>query len=174
MSQIAPISYASSIVGFTSFAFTFFTFTNVFWNTILTLWSAPREMKQHLDNLRSELQGERAYFKTTLRRARSRSRGNRVHEDLGPLKLLSDSIKSLLQRFKHLEEPFLNESPDEKEKDVERSEESVRGDYRPMTLILRWRWMRTKSEIVSMFDTVNRIQTRRIACDTTNALMCVR
>ena len=119
---LAPISYASTIVGFTSFAFTFFTFVRVFWETILTLWSAPKELERLLDNLRLELHEERAYFKSMLRRQRSRSKGMKTHVDTGPLRLLNDSIKELMNEFKRLEEPFLNEPAEEKEKDVERSD----------------------------------------------------
>ena len=124
-SQIPPLSYASIIVGFTSFAFTFFTFVRVFWEALLTLWSAPKEMERLLDNLRLELHGERAYFRSVLRRQRSRSRNQKLHVDLEPIRLLNDSVKNLMNDFKRLEEPFLNEPPDEKEKDVERSEVST-------------------------------------------------
>ena len=139
--SLPKISYASVVVGFISFAFTFFTFLRVFWATILTLWSAPREMTAYLDNLRSELHEERAYFRAMLRRHRSRSRGRRrdsVHDDLAVIKLLNDSVKNLMRRFKDLEAPFLMGTPEQQEKDVERSEESVRGDYAPMTIARRW------------------------------------
>ncbi|KAM0793978.1 hypothetical protein BDR22DRAFT_50505 [Usnea florida] len=171
--RLAPISYASSIVGFTSFAFTFFTFVRVFWETILTLWHAPKQMKAYLDNLRVEIHNERAYFKSALRRTRSRSRSvRRYHEDIAPLKVLNTTVRRIHRLFTKLEEPFLNISPSEAEKDIERdSEESVGTDYAPMTLARRWKWMRTKSDIISIADEVNRIQTQRIACDTTNLLM---
>lgn len=173
--KLAPISYASSIVGFTSFAFTFFTFVRVFWETILTLWSAPKQMMAYLDNLRIEIHNERAYFKSALRRTKSRSRSvRRYHEDVTPLKVLNGTVKRIHREFVRLEEPFLNISPSRAEKDVERhSEESVETDYAPMTFARRWKWMRTKSNIITIADQVNRIQTQRIACDTTNLLMSV-
>ena len=173
--RLAPISYASSIVGFTSFAFTFFTFVKVFWETILTLWHAPKQMKAYLDNLRIEIHNERAYFKSALRRTRSRSRSvRRYHEDVAPLKVLNTTVRRIHRLFTKLEEPFLDISPSKAEKDIERdSEESVGTDYAPMTLARRWKWMRTKSDIISIADEVNRIQTQRIACDTTNLLMWV-
>lgn len=172
-SKLAPISYASSIVGFTSFTFTFFTFVRVFWETILTLWSAPKQMEGYLDNLRLEIHNERAYFKSALRRTRSRSRSvKRYHEDIGPLKILNGSVRRIHRDFVRLEGNFLNVSPSRAEKDVEReSDESVGTDYAPMTLARRWKWMRIKSDIISIADQVNRIQTQRIACDTTNLLM---
>ena len=72
-----------------------------------------------------------------LRRQRSRSRGvrkERVHDDLVEVKLLNESVKSLMRSFKKLEQPFLAESSDMQEKDAERDERSVAGDYAPMTL----------------------------------------
>ena len=164
--KLAPISYASSIVGFTSFAFTFFTFVRVFWETILTLWSAPRQMVAYLDQLRIEIHNERAYFKSALRRTRSRSRSvKKYHEDITPLKILNSSVRRIHREFSRLEEPFLDVSPSRAEKDVEReSEESVNTDYAPMTLGRRWKWMRTKNNIISIADQVNRIQTQRVAC----------
>ena len=164
--KLAPISYASSIVGFTSFAFTFFTFVRVFWETILTLWSAPKQMMSYLDQLRIEIHNERAYFKSALRRSRSRSRSvKRYHEDIAPLKVLNSSVRRIHRAFIKLEEPFLNVTPSRVEKDVERdSETSVDTDYAPMTLGRRWKWMRTKSHVISIADQVNRIQTQRIAC----------
>ena len=119
--NLAPLSYASIIVGFISFAFTFFTFVRVFWETILTLWSAPNELERVLDNLRLELHEERAYLKSMIRRSKSRSRGRKLHVELGPLRLLLDSIRDLMNDFKKLEEPFLSEPVDVQEKDVERS-----------------------------------------------------
>ena len=164
--KLAPISYGSSIVGFTSFAFTFFTFLRVFWETILTLWSAPKQMVGYLDQLRIEIHNERAYFKSALRRTKSRSRSvKRYHEDVTPLKILNSSVRRIHRRFIKLEEPFLDVSSSRAEKDAERdSEESVDTDYAPMTFKRRWRWMRTKSDVISIADQVNRIQTQRIAC----------
>ena len=123
--NLAPLSYASIIVGFTSFAFTFFTFVRVFWETILTLWLAPKELERVLDNLRLELHEEQAYLKSMIRRSKSRSRGRKLHAELGALRLLNHSVRDLMNDFKKLEEPFLSEPADEKEKDVERSEVSM-------------------------------------------------
>lgn len=172
-SSLPTLSFASSTVGFISFAFTFFTFLRVFWETILTLLSAPRRSKAFLDNLRLEIHNERAYFKSALRRTRSRSRSvKRYHEDVGPLKILNATVKRLHREFDRLEAPFLVDSSERNEKDIEnRSVESSSIEYAPMTLRRRWRWMRIKSDIVDMADQVNRIQTQRIACDASNILM---
>ena len=171
-SSLAPISYGSSIVGFTSFAFTFFTFLRVFWETILTLWSAPKEMRVYMDQLRIEIHNERSYFRSALRRTKSRSRSlKKYHEDVSPLRVLNGSIKRIHRGFNRLEEPFLNVSPEKTEKDIERSTEDDEADYAPMTFRRRWKWMRCKGTVISIADQVNRIQTQRIACDTTNVLM---
>lgn len=123
-------------------------------------------MRAYLDQLRIEIHNERAYFKSALRRTRSRSRSvKRYHEDIAPLKTLNGTVRRIHRQFIKLEGPFMNVSPSEAEKDVERdSEESADPDYAPMTLGRRWRWMRTKGDIISIADQVNRIQTQRIAC----------
>jgi len=92
MSELSAISLASTTVGLIGFAFTIFTFLKVFWETILTLLSAPKQMRGYLDNLRLEVHNERAYFKSALRRTRSRSRSvKKYHEDVQPLRIL-DSV----------------------------------------------------------------------------------
>ena len=138
---LPTISYASIIVGFLSFAFTIFTFVRVFWDTIFTLWSAPKQMKLYLDNTRSELLGERAYFKSALRRSRSRTpKKNKEHmyDDSEVIKLLNGTTKNLLRAFEELEAPFLERPGRPDEKDIERSEERFRVEYAPMTLGRRW------------------------------------
>ena len=171
MSSLPTISLASSTVGFISFAFTFFTFLRVFWETILTLWAAPKQMRAYLDNLRLEILNERRYFKVALRRTKSRSRSvKRYHMDLGPLRVLNATVKRLHREFNRLQSPFLLDTPERTEKDVERSDVSDEAEYAPMTFNRRWRWMRSKGDIISMADQVNRIQTQRIACDANEIL----
>ena len=132
--------------------------------------NAPREMKGYLDNLRSELYGERDYFKKAMRQVRSRSKSNpRDHVDCAPLKILNDSVRHLMQDFKRLERPFLEVLPeDEEDKDVEKTEESspFRVKYAPMDFGHRYIWLRSKKDIVALADQVTRIQSRRIAFDT--------
>ena len=172
MSSLPTISLASSTVGFISFAFTFFTFLRVFWETILTLWSAPKQMRAIMDNLRLEIHNERAYFRSALRRTKSRSRSIRkYHEDVGPLRILNSTVKRMHRQFNKLESPFLVETPEKTEKDVERSDVSDEAEYAPMTLSRRWRWMRSKNDVITLADQVNRVQTQRIACDASNILM---
>ena len=132
-------------------------------------------MTGYLDNLRIEIHNERAYFKSALRRTKSRSRSvKRYKEDIGPLKILNGTVKRIHREFTRLEQPFLNVPPSSVDKDIERhSEESVDTDYAPMTLGRRWRWMQTKSDVIMIADQVNRIQTQRLACDTTNMILSV-
>ncbi|MCJ1314441.1 hypothetical protein MMC25_008123 [Agyrium rufum] len=65
---LAPISYASSVVGFLSFAFTFLTFLRVTWDAVMTIFAAPGETRIVLDNLRQELYE----LRENLRRSRKR------------------------------------------------------------------------------------------------------
>lgn len=168
------IFVASSIVGFASFAFTFFTFLRVFWESIMTMWAAPREVRGYLDNLRSELYGERDYFKAATKSSKSKGKGvSRSHHDVGPLKILNDSVKHLMHKFKNLEEPFLRDPPSRKQMDVEKSEPSLRGDYLDMSLGLRYIWLRTKPDIITLANDVTRIQMRRLAFDTGSVLSWV-
>lgn len=157
----------SAVVGFISFAFTFFTFLRVFWESITTMWAAPKEVKGYLDNLRSELYGERDYFKEAVRSSKSKRKGAmRSSADIGTLKILNDSVKHMMRQFKKFEGPFLRDPPSKKEMDVEKSDFTVRGDYVDMGLGLRYVWLRTKPDIITLADQVTRIQTRRLAFDT--------
>ena len=91
--------------------------------------------------------------------------------DTTPLKILNDSVKQLMRDLKRLEEPFLADTQYDKDFDVEKSgRESLRPDYAPMTLQRRYTWLRTKDEVLTLADRVNRIQTRRIACDSNNII----
>ncbi|KAL8948558.1 MAG: hypothetical protein Q9222_005267 [Ikaeria aurantiellina] len=169
---LAPIAYGSSIVGFISFAFTFFTFLRVFWDSIETMWAAPKEVRQSLDNLRTELYGERAYFKNAIKQARSKSRhSTRETPEIGPLSILNDSIKSMMRDFRNMEAPFLDRETDAEDLDVEKSGKvSLRGNYGRMDLRRRWRWLHSRSDFMELANQVTRIQSRRIAYETSNTL----
>lgn len=125
-------------------------------------------MKGYLDNLRTELYGERDYFKKAMRQVRSRSKSNpREHVDCAPLKILNDSVRHLMQDFKRFERPFLEVTQKEEDKDVEKSEESpYRVKYASMDFRHRYIWLRSKNDIIALADQVTRIQSRRIAFDT--------
>ena len=125
-------------------------------------------MKGYLDNLRTELYGERNYFKKAMRQVRSRSKSNpREHVDCAPLKILNDSVRHLMQDFKRLERPFLEVPEEEEDRDIEKSEESpYRVKYASMDFRHRYIWLRSKNDVISLADQVTRIQSRRIAFDT--------
>lgn len=90
MSPLENLNLTSSIISLVSFAFTFFTFLRVFWETILSLLSAPKQMTGYLDNLRLEIHNERAYFRSALRMTRSASKSDKeYHEDVEPLEILN-------------------------------------------------------------------------------------
>lgn len=72
------LSYASSVIGLVSFAFTLSIFFGTFASAISTLSAAPREVRDNLSNLRFELYEERE----ALRKARSRRR--RIHNPSSP------------------------------------------------------------------------------------------
>ncbi len=171
-SGLPLISQASIIVGFVSFAFTIFTFLRVFWDSIQTMWSAPKELPRLLDNVRTELYGERAYFKNAIKQARSKSRSSiREPEEMTPLSILNDSIREMMRDFRDMETPFLNET---NHLDIEKSGKvSLRGDYARMDLRRRYIWLQTKPDFVDVANQVTRIQTRRIAYETSNTLSSV-
>ncbi|KAI4253722.1 MAG: hypothetical protein LQ352_003520 [Teloschistes flavicans] len=170
-SGLPAISYASSIIGFTSFVFTFFTFLNVFWNSIQTMWLAPKEVKQMLDNLRTELYGERAYFKNAIKQAKSKKTPAREAPEITPLSILNDSIKSMMRDFRSLEAPFLVDDEGADDLDIEKSGKiSLRGSYGRMDFRRRFIWLNTKDDFVTMANQVTRIQARRIAYETSNTL----
>ncbi|KAL8704630.1 MAG: hypothetical protein Q9201_002216 [Fulgogasparrea decipioides] len=165
---LPPISYASVIVGFTSFAFTVFTFLRVFWDSMQTMWSAPKEIRYLLDNLRTELDGERAYFKNAIKEARSKNRNStRETTETTPLSVLNDSTKSLMRDFRTMEASFLDNEDDSDDLDIEKTGKvSLRGDYARMDLRRRFIWLHTKQDFLNMANQVTRIQARRIAYET--------
>ncbi|OAG00850.1 uncharacterized protein CC84DRAFT_1053813, partial [Paraphaeosphaeria sporulosa] len=73
---LAPVSLASTLIGFISFAFTLATFLKVFWQSIITLKAAPDEITDYLSNLKQALLEERRHLRKVRRRARKRSRGD--------------------------------------------------------------------------------------------------
>jgi hypothetical protein len=117
-SQLAPISLASIVVGFVSFAFTVGTFLRVLWINFETLGEAPHQVHSYLTNLRTELLEERANLRVMKKNCKKHhklldrgGRGGRVDSgvelDEVSLKTMSDTIKQLIKRFKDVERPFL-------------------------------------------------------------------
>ncbi|KAL8996674.1 MAG: hypothetical protein Q9188_006513 [Gyalolechia gomerana] len=146
--------------------------SRVFWESIKTIWSAPKEIRQLLDNLRTELYGERAYFKNAIKQARSKSRNStRDSPDIAPLSILNDSIKSMTRDFWEMEAPFLDDAEGIKDLDIEKNGEiSLRGKYAHMDFRRRYIWLQTKADFMELANQVTRIQARRIAYETSNTL----
>lgn len=112
-SAINPLSFASTVIGFVSFALTLSNWLKLFHNSIITLFQAESEIHAYLGRLRIELWEEKA----SLRRLRqhnkdfSRTQHGTVKEQLKiddyTLQNMQDVIERLTTRFKTLEEPFL-------------------------------------------------------------------
>ncbi|KAF2236701.1 hypothetical protein EV356DRAFT_497568 [Viridothelium virens] len=218
-SSIAPVSLASVVIGFVSFAFTVATAFRVFWSNIKTIRAAPTEVPDYLGNLKQALYEERAH----LRAVRRKTRGIELYDE-GGFKVLADAVKHMIRDFKRLERPFLvedsvayrtwwgyedpNDFRGEKEEGIRggdgrsrkgsrkrRSRSSYdtrdggghayagnpdgekgrnrRGhpheddyyatDYRKIGLVQRYIWLKERSKVVEMLESVTRIQTRRMA-----------
>ncbi|KAF1988569.1 hypothetical protein K402DRAFT_328310 [Aulographum hederae CBS 113979] len=155
---LTPLSIVSIVVGFVSFAFTIFTFLNVFWNSLMTIYSAPSQIQDFLGNLKSGLYEERRHLRRLRkRRKRRRSESRRGEKERGVevngregleegelewdagFRVSRDTVKHMISRFKKLEEPFLEDYDREQKRrrggrdewdDVFRS--SSRGRDRPM------------------------------------------
>ncbi|KAK3674191.1 hypothetical protein LTR78_006038 [Recurvomyces mirabilis] len=138
---LTPISVASIIIGFVSFAFTVATFLRVLWTNFMTLGEAPHEVHAYLTNLRTELLEERANLKVMKKNYRRHhkliqqgGRGSRVDSGMElddvTIKTMNDTIRYLIKRFKEIEKPFL-----------EPGELGISGDTNP-----RKRRRRSRSE----------------------------
>lgn len=134
--------------------------------------SAPKELRQLLDNLRTQLYGERAYFNNAIKQARSKSReSTRETPEIMPLSILNDSIETMMNDLRNLEAPFLDNDEDTKDVDIEKSGKvSLRGDYGRMDVRRRILWLHTKDDFMAIQNQVTRTQARRIAYETSNTL----
>ena len=129
-SALAPIILASTIIGFVSFAFTVATFLRVFWENVMTIFSAGTEVHNTLSNIRQEMLEERASLRALRRHMRRRQEKERegvgTYGDrsktgglgsrdvfAGPeldeevIRTLTDSLRHLIRRFSKIEAPFL-------------------------------------------------------------------
>lgn len=174
MAALASISVASIIIGFISFAFTLGTFFRVFWQEFQGFWSAPKQAHLVLSNIRQTLYEEKQQLRREKRHHRSDSRSmsrKRAEEDDGRLKLLRVTMRNVVREFKRLEKPFLAD-PDQ-DTGIELDYSS--GDFSPRycTVDVRHRltWLRTKGNILSLSETLQRLQTRRIARDVNEAVL---
>jgi len=123
-SPLAPVSLASSVVGFAGFAFTVATAIGVFWSNLQTFAAAPTEIHDSLSNLRQSLYEERAHLRKARRHGRRRrssasaragkgATGVKEKEnDVGPdaaLQAMVTAVKHMITKFKLLERPFLKD-----------------------------------------------------------------
>ncbi|KAI9705104.1 MAG: hypothetical protein M1836_006887 [Candelina mexicana] len=170
-SSLAPISYASSIVGFISFAFTFTTFLNVFWEGFSTVASAPAQVRDYLSLLRQELYEERDHLRRHRRRYHHDDEVLRADGDIskidekvlmhvGMLRVLSDTVRDLIREFKGIERFFLMGG--ERERELGEGGVPVQPAYR-CDLVGRVRWWKYKGKVEELAVRLNRLQTRRIA-----------
>ncbi|MBE7180161.1 MAG: hypothetical protein INR71_02960 [Terriglobus roseus] len=130
-SALAPISLASTIIGFVSFAVTVATLLRVSWDNLATVAAAPTEIVDMLGNLKSGLYEERRYLRRAVRRKRRRSASIRrekggdrewKEETTGDrtLFILRDTIKHMLKRFRDLERPFLPPGSEQRRRTTKR------------------------------------------------------
>ncbi|TVY52597.1 hypothetical protein LSUE1_G010162, partial [Lachnellula suecica] len=169
--QLAPISYASSVVGFVSFSLTVLIWLHAFWDGFLTLLSAPHEIPDAFSTLRQGLYEEREYLKR-IRRRREGPTHTPSHKSLyyegGPTKVMSNALKDLIGDFKQYEAPFLVTPHNGREKELEWSFDATQQAYR-CDLFHRVRWLRSKGGVQSIAEKLQRMQTRRIAVEVTEA-----
>ncbi|MCJ1353142.1 MAG: hypothetical protein MMC33_003127 [Icmadophila ericetorum] len=175
------IATASQVIGFISFGITFLTLLRVTWGSIMTIFSAPGEAHDYLNNIRQELYE----LRSDLRRARKRQRATAedYHSDgdlkkaagglgagtravaieFGSLRVLSDTVRHLQKQFRELERPFLV-APRDGQEDVDNAwlHYTMRVDYCDMDLAHRLSWLRRKDAIIGLAQTISRIQVRLI------------
>ncbi|KAE8442392.1 hypothetical protein EG329_003408 [Mollisiaceae sp. DMI_Dod_QoI] len=172
MPALAPISLASVVIGFISFTFTLAIWLHAFWDAFLTLGQAPSQLQDALSALRQALYEEREYLKRKRRRgdgseglSSSKSRAT-IYNDGGPTKVINDAVKDLIREFKVYERPFLETAHTGREKELEWSFDATQQYYK-CDFVHRILWLRTKGGIGSIAEKLQKIQTRRIAVETT-------
>jgi hypothetical protein len=115
-STLAPLSLASTIIGFVSFSFTIATLLRVFWGNISTVLNAHDEIHDYLSNLRVQLYEERQSLRNLRRHNKEWGKRRRTKglplprlDDL-TIRSMQDTLRHLSRRFKTLERPFLDQN----------------------------------------------------------------
>ncbi|KAF2090917.1 hypothetical protein K490DRAFT_62249 [Saccharata proteae CBS 121410] len=183
-SSLAPISLASILVGFISFAFTFATFLRVTWQNYITILSASNQIHDLLGNLKQGLYEERAHLRRVRKLQRRRNTyGTSAYdkENIGvrlggdgddiATKVMRDAIRHMISEFRGLERPFLKDDDGRRYHDVRNGEGFAEEDeddyylseYRPCGLRERWLWLRSKGDVEHLFGALTRLETRRMA-----------
>ena len=141
----------------------------------MTIFAAPREARDYLDNLRQDIYELREDLKKANKRHRPRSNsepksGSRTSFETGALRVLNDTMKHLQREFVKLERPFLEEPRDNEDIDSPWMHYTARVSYCNMNLSQRFAWLRSRAEVIDMAQRVDRIQTRKIAHEMQTAL----
>lgn len=173
--NLPAISIASITIGFISFGLTVAIWLNAFWQAFLTIAHAQSQIQDELSVLRQRLYEEAEYLrKIRHRHKRPRREGHRARNDIygdsGPVRVISDAVKDLMQDFKHYEHPFLvipgRTDENRGEKDLEWSFDATRQCYQcdlPRRLI----WLRFRGGVTDISTKLERIQTHRAAIEAT-------
>lgn len=110
--SLAPISLASTVIGFISFAFTIATFLRVFWENLMTIFIANEEAHDILSTLRQEIYEERLSLRALRRHQRARGSHSKdvfsgPELDDTTIRSMQDTCRHIWKRFKTIERPFL-------------------------------------------------------------------
>lgn len=89
-----------------------------------------------------------------------------LYNEGGATKVINDAVKDLIRDFKDYEMPFLDTDHEGREKELEWSFDATQQHYR-CDFFHRLLWLRNKGGIESIADKLNKLQTRRIAVETT-------
>ncbi|KAI9731104.1 MAG: hypothetical protein M1818_007962 [Claussenomyces sp. TS43310] len=170
MAALAPISLASTIIGFISFALTVLIWLHSFWSWYETVVSAPAQIRDQLATLRQSLYEEREHVRRIRRRKlggyEKRGSSDAIYFDGGPVKVIGDAVRDLIHDFKRLERPFLIPPHGGREKDLEWSFNATQGYYR-CDFGHRFKWLQNKSGVVNVAQRLQALQVRRIAVEVT-------
>ena len=90
---LLPVSVASIVTGFISFAFTLLIWINNFWSAFATIAEAPKQVRDNMAPLRQALYEEREHLKV-VRRKKVDKRGelSGIYAEGGPLRVISDAV----------------------------------------------------------------------------------
>lgn len=119
-----------------------------------------------MGNVKQGLYEERNHLRTVRRRIRGQY-------DEGAFELLYVAIKHMLQEFKQLERPFVIDLSEKSEYALPLGDmdDYYNTNYRAVTLGERIIWLRTRGKVLSLAQSLSRVQTRRIARQTLDSSM---
>ncbi|KAH7317573.1 hypothetical protein BKA65DRAFT_104512 [Rhexocercosporidium sp. MPI-PUGE-AT-0058] len=172
MAALPSISIASIGIGFISFGFTLAIWIHAFWGAFLTVTGAPSQLRDAFSTLRQSLYEEREYLKRKRRREKGTqekdSKAKLLYNEGGSTKVINDAVKDLIYDFKRYEFPFLETHHTGREKELEWSFDATQQQYK-CDFFHRLLWLRSKGGIESIAEKLQKIQTRRIAVETTES-----